>query len=384
MKKVKAATCILAAGLMVFSTAGLNAYAAPSATEIQATLHTQQQQQADLQKQMDDLKKTIQDLQNSIQDNEKKLTDTKNSITETQKQIQDLTIKINQLEEIIQKRQGIIKNRLKSMQEQPTSNMVTDVIVNAKSFADLLDRISNVGLVLQSDKDLMDAQQRDQDQVKAQREEIVKKNAELQAFMADLEKTNNQLSDQRSKKQQTWNDLNDKFQKLINDISSSQTQLSAAQTQALEQSSQFLQRTSADPTPQPTPAAIAQTVASSKSAGSSNNGGVVGKAMQYLGVPYVFGGASPSGFDCSGFISYVYGVGRQDVNGYWGSVAHISGSSLQPGDLVFFQNTYKAGPSHMGIYIGNGQMVHAGDAGIEVSSLSNSYNQSHFLGYGRF
>lgn len=383
MKKVKAATCVLAAGLMVFSTAGLNAYAAPSASEIQATLHTQQQQQADLQKQMDELKKTIQDLQNSIQDNEKKLTDTKNSITETQKQIQDLTIKINQLEEIIQKRQGIIKNRLKSMQEQPTSNMVTDVIVNAKSFADLLDRISNVGLVLQSDKDLLDAQQRDQNQVKVQREEIVKKNAELQAFMADLEKTNNQLSDERSKKQQSWNDLNDKFQKLINDISSSQTQLSASQTQALEQSSQFLQRTSADPTPQPTPAAIAQTVASSKSAGSSN-GGVVGKAMQYLGVPYVFGGASPSGFDCSGFISYVFGIGRQDVNGYWNSANHISGGSLQPGDLVFFQNTYKAGPSHMGIYIGNGQMVHAGDRGIEVSSLSSSYNQSHFLGYGRF
>lgn len=383
MKKVKAATCVLAAGLMVFSTAGLNAYAAPSASEIQATLHTQQQQQADLQKQMDELKKTIQDLQNSIQDNEKKLTDTKNSITDTQKQIQDLTIKINQLEEIIQKRQGIIKNRLKSMQEQPTSNMVTDVIVNAKSFADLLDRISNVGLVLQSDKDLLDAQERDQNQVKVQREEIVKKNAELQAFMADLEKTNNQLSDERSKKQQTWNDLNDKFQKLINDISSSQTQLSAAQTQALEQSSQFLQRTSADPTPQPTPAAIAQTVASSKSAGSSN-GGVVGKAMQYLGVPYVFGGASPSGFDCSGFISYVFGIGRQDVSGYWNSANHISGGSLQPGDLVFFQNTYKAGPSHMGIYIGNGQMVHAGDRGIEVSSLSSSYNQSHFLGYGRF
>ncbi|KGM99479.1 N-acetylmuramoyl-L-alanine amidase, partial [Clostridium haemolyticum NCTC 8350] len=74
--------------------------------------------------------------------------------------------------------------------------------------------------------------------------------------------------------------------------------------------------------------------------------GVIGKAQQYLGLPYVWGSASPSngGFDCSGFISYVFGVGRQDVNGYWHSVSKVS--SPQPGDLVFFQNTYKNCPSH--------------------------------------
>lgn len=112
--------------------------------------------------------------------------------------------------------------------------------------------------------------------------------------------------------------------------------------------------------------------------------GVIGKAQQYLGLPYVWGSASPSngGFDCSGFISYVFGVGRQDVAGYWNSVSKVS--SPQPGDLVFFQGTYKAGPSHIGIYVGNDQMIHAGDKGIAYSSLSSSYNQKHFLGYGRF
>jgi cell wall-associated NlpC family hydrolase len=101
-------------------------------------------------------------------------------------------------------------------------------------------------------------------------------------------------------------------------------------------------------------------------------------------MPYVWASASPSngGFDCSGFISYVFGVGRQDVNGYWNSVSKVS--SPQPGDLVFFQNTYKDGPSHIGIYVGNDQMIHAGDKGIAYASLSSSYNQKHFLGYGRF
>ncbi|PGP66867.1 N-acetylmuramoyl-L-alanine amidase, partial [Bacillus cereus] len=112
--------------------------------------------------------------------------------------------------------------------------------------------------------------------------------------------------------------------------------------------------------------------------------GVIGKAQQYLGMPYVWASASPSngGFDCSGFISYIYGVGRQDVNGYWNSVSKVS--SPQPGDLVFFQNTYKNGPSHIGIYVGNGQMIHASDKGIAYGDINSSYNQKHFLGYGRF
>jgi len=112
--------------------------------------------------------------------------------------------------------------------------------------------------------------------------------------------------------------------------------------------------------------------------------GVIGKAQQYLGKPYVWGSASPSngGFDCSGFISYIFGVGRQDVNGYWNSVSKVS--SPQPGDLVFFQGTYKAGPSHIGIYVGNGQMIHASDKGIAYGDINSSYNKKHFLGYGRF
>ena len=104
--------------------------------------------------------------------------------------------------------------------------------------------------------------------------------------------------------------------------------------------------------------------------------GVIGKAKQYLGMPYVWGSASPSngGFDCSGFISYIFGVGRQDVNGYWNSVSKVS--SPQPGDLVFFQGTYKAGPSHIGIYVGNGQMIHASDKGIAYGDINSSYNKN--------
>ncbi|WP_240514403.1 C40 family peptidase, partial [Bacillus cereus] len=122
---------------------------------------------------------------------------------------------------------------------------------------------------------------------------------------------------------------------------------------------------------------------------SSSSSGVVDLATKLLGKPYVFGADGPNAFDCSGFISYVfknngYKIGRNSVAGYWGMVTKIS--DPQPGDLVFLQNTYKPGPSHLGIYVGNGEYIHAADetTGVIKSKINSSYTQKHFLGYARF
>ncbi|MBE3568773.1 MAG: LysM peptidoglycan-binding domain-containing protein [Bacillales bacterium] len=115
---------------------------------------------------------------------------------------------------------------------------------------------------------------------------------------------------------------------------------------------------------------------------------VVAEAKKYIGVPYIFGGSSPStGFDCSGFIYYVYNkvgksIPRTSAEGYYSRSYFIS--KPQPGDLVFFENTYKQGISHMGVYIGNNQFIHAGGDQVQISSLSNSYYQSHFDSFKRF
>ncbi|EJR00625.1 C40 family peptidase [Bacillus mycoides] len=121
---------------------------------------------------------------------------------------------------------------------------------------------------------------------------------------------------------------------------------------------------------------------------TSNNSGdsssILAYAKSMQGVPYVWGGSSANGVDCSGYIYHVFkkfghNISRQSVAGYWSSLPQTS--SPQPGDLIYFKDTYKAGPSHMGIYLGGGSFIQAGDKGVAIASLSNSYWSKHFLGY---
>lgn len=115
------------------------------------------------------------------------------------------------------------------------------------------------------------------------------------------------------------------------------------------------------------------------------------EAEKYLGMPYVWGGSSPAtSFDCSGFVSYVftnsgvYNIGRQTAQGIYDLCAPISPEEAKPGDIIFFTGTYDAGApvSHLGIYAGEGQMIHCGDP-IQYTSINSSYWQSHFYGFGR-
>lgn len=126
------------------------------------------------------------------------------------------------------------------------------------------------------------------------------------------------------------------------------------------------------------------------SAPSSLGQQAVNVAMQYVGYRYRYGGTSPSGFDCSGFVYYVYhktlGVPvTRDMYTQTVSGTRISRNALQPGDMVFFQNTYKRGLSHAGIYIGNGKFIHAENesTGVVISSLSTSYWSSRWYGATR-
>ena len=118
---------------------------------------------------------------------------------------------------------------------------------------------------------------------------------------------------------------------------------------------------------------------------------MITEAEKYLGYPYVWGGSSPStSFDCSGFVSWVinhcgngWNVGRQTANGLIGKCDIIPKSEAKPGDLIFFQKTYNtSGASHVGIYVGNGMMIHCGNP-ISYASIETNYWRQHYYCMGR-
>ena len=118
---------------------------------------------------------------------------------------------------------------------------------------------------------------------------------------------------------------------------------------------------------------------------------MLAEAEKYLGYPYVWGGASPStSFDCSGYVSWVvnhcgvgWNFGRLTADGLLGVCTPVSSADARPGDLIFFQGTYNtSGASHVGIYVGNGMMIHCGDP-ISYANINTSYWQQHFYTFGR-
>src|SRR5690606_31167115 len=123
----------------------------------------------------------------------------------------------------------------------------------------------------------------------------------------------------------------------------------------------------------------------SASTATASSSAIVSTAMALRGTPYKFGGTTTAGFDCSGFVQYVFQKnGKSLTRSTLTQFAETSAvSTPKVGDLVFFANTYRAGISHVGIYIGNNQFVHSGGSKAEVRSLSDSYWGPKFHSFRR-
>ncbi len=309
-------------------------------------------------------------------------------------------------------------NRLRAMYKQGNAGILS-AILGSESFSDFIGRADAIITVAKIDRDLLDEIENTKIKLDEQRKAHEDKIAELeilnQTNTKDLEavevkkqEADLKLSEMKIEEQKIAADLTGKELSLmesgkavVNRTNSSDEELKAAIAELRSVRSQIItdtadaevveliEKAKSTLSERAVARQAAANLTGNKFSGSVSvsSSGIVNKAYQYLGVPYVWGGTSPGGFDCSGFIQYVYrsqGINLPRTSGAQASSgSYVSIANAQPGDIVYFGQSRV---THVGIYIGNGRMVHAPSPGksVMITNLSWHMNNYKIQGARRF
>jgi len=253
------------------------------------------------------------------------------------------------------------------------------ILLGASSLGDLIDRLDSANRIAEEDARIAAEVTRYRTEVQSRQQALVKAESDQEKVVAERASQRASIQSQLAERQALYSSIKDQITQLEAAERERQARL-AAQARAAAKNHQ--------PAPEPAPSSGLSGGSPTPSAPApppSSHSSVVSIALQYLGVPYVWGGASPSGFDCSGLTMYAYAkVGvylPHNAAMQYGMGTPVSRSQLAPGDLVFFN-----GLSHVGMYIGGGRFVHAPHTGdvVKISSLSEYWYAATYVGARRY
>lgn len=332
--------------------------------------------------QINDFETKIQQLDNRISVAIEKSQELNEEITTQQGKIEETEAEIGKAETALENHKKVYSERLKSIQLNGDQSVVryAELLLSSGSVSEFFNRFTAISQFIESDTELLNGlNEKEQalieakEQLHTQIDQLKQSQVQLAAEQAQIEKDKEQIETDLAAAEGT-------LQAQLAQQEAEQQAAEQARLQLEQQSLVTTTTTTHTPTPAlasapapvpATPTAIAANVTSSASANA-----VIANAKQYLGVPYVWGGSTPSGFDCSGFVSYVYrsvGISLPRTSSAQQNVGtRISLNQLQPGDLVF-----RGSPAyHVGIYIGGGQYIHAPQTGDVVKIAP--FNPSKF------
>jgi cell wall-associated NlpC family hydrolase len=302
------------------------------------------------------------------------------------------TVRLGQLDAAIrqnQRRLAIAKASYRRAQRNLDQRLVTlytegeqstlEVILGSTSLDDLLERLDTADRISHQDAQIVGEVLKARAEMSRRERELERDRAAQRKVVAERKAQKESVQSQLAERQRLAASIKDELARL-------QAEEAARQRRLREEALRRQQATQASSTVIDVPSGVSSPDGMGSAPPSSYGNSVVRAALSQLGVPYVWGGASPSGFDCSGLVVWAYAqAGRPGLPHYtgalWAMGVPVSYSQLAPGDLVFFY-----GGSHMGIYIGGGQFVHAPHTGdvVKISDMSpGSYYASVFLGARR-
>jgi peptidoglycan DL-endopeptidase CwlO len=266
--------------------------------------------------------------------------------------------------------QDSLANRLVAAYTSTQDNSTLAVLLGSTSFEDLLNRIEAVDSTSQQDASIVRQVTSFKVAIRQHREQLQNAHAAQQGIVAEKAAQKQRIQSQLASRRQLLSSIRGQIARMRAAEEAQQRQLAAAARSRLA---------GVGNVPVSDLGVAASTPEGTTVAPPNTHGGVVGIAMQYLGVPYVWGGSSPRGFDCSGLVVFVFGqMGvslPHSTYSLWNVGVPVSRDQLQPGDLVFF-----SGLGHMGIYIGGGQFIHAPHTGdvVKISSMSGYYASAYY------
>lgn len=368
--------------------------------EIKKGLSEAEAEIADLLLDLKEINEEIVQLEEALKHNEAMLTETEEEIEELEKEIQALQVEIDELVEKIETRNEILKQRITAYQKSGGNIRFLQVLFGAKSFSDFISRVNAVTKITNSDMELIKEQEEDKQEVEeAQNKlnEVLEEQEEKLVELKGIEELILEQKDQTEKKQKKLKKQEKKLKKKKSELESEDDRLSSLEAQVRREISMArnaaIQAALATQRSQGNNTSPINTLSNNDSPnivqGSGNLSTVVNAGMKYLGTPYRWGGTTPAGFDCSGFVSWAYAQAGYRLPSHTKALAQtgraVSKSEMKPGDIVFFDNTYSGAGrnSHVGIYIGNGQFIGAQSNGLWIESMNSSYWSRHFSGHVR-
>lgn len=306
---------------------------------------------------------------------------------------------IKETEKRIEQRSKILSERMAAYQAQDdTVGVYLNVVLESKSFADLMDRVVAVKTLMDADQELVDQQEADKANLEKQKATLDEKQKELQKQFQELQQKESEMevkkAENEAKSLALKAEIATKKEEERLEVERKKAEEEAARLRALQSATPVVQATNGNGNDSGSDKdssnsnngnkGNAQKVVVGSGAGTASSGDAISTAKQFLGSSYVWGGSSPStGFDCSGLVQWSYaqaGVSLpRTASQQYLATQRISASEARVGDLVFF--SYGSGVAHVGIYLGNNTMIDAQNKGVVIESL-DWWNQ-YLVGFGR-